>query len=222
MFENLVKYTSSSCQSYTLLYWNAKKVGIMQKSERNEKVKVEFDNLLHSYALCSCLLKENLKWDISQTGSHSVWQIFLLKDVAHWSSQSFHWLLWKKFHLLCSTLKKKVQNLNLWKTKKACFLRRGSFFFLGMCSFWIHAAWKYKVPKSVHFPCACQVVHNSNSTLWKIYRVLQGIMVCHREYEYLSVSVEQLSSFHFVFVMAFTLGSHILLLIFWTVHGSRK
>lgn len=67
-------------------------------------------------------------------------QIFLLKGVAHWSSQSFHWLIWKKWHLLCSTLKKKDQILNLWKTKKACFLRRGSFFlsryvfFLNSCS----------------------------------------------------------------------------------------
>lgn len=116
--------------------------------------------------------------------------------------------MWKK-SFFKSTLKrwKKAQNLNVWKLESLVFERRNFFFFLGMCSFWIRAAWKCKASKSVHFPCACLVVHRSNSTPWKTSRVLQGIMVCNREYEYLSVSVEQLSSFRVVVLTSAAPGS---------------
>lgn len=130
MFENLVKYTSSSCQLYTLcvytlLYWKAKKGGNSAK----EWVKFK-DRIRNCYALCSCLLKEDLKWDISQTGCHSIGKVFLLKDVAHWSSQSFHWLLWKNFHLLCSTLKrwKEGSEFKLIKNQESLFFEKRIFF----------------------------------------------------------------------------------------------
>lgn len=175
--------------------------------------------------LCAAAFLKRIVNGTSAKQTVCKWQIFLLKDVAHWSSWSFHWLLWKKFHLLCSTLKRWKEGSEfklIKKPGKLIFWEEDLFFFLGMCSFWIHAAWKCKASKAVHFPCVSQVVHNSNSTLWKISRILQGIMVCHREYEYLSVSVEQLSSFHFVFIMFLTLGSHIFPLISRAVHGNSK
>lgn len=93
--------------------------------------------------LCAAAFLKRIVNGTSAKQTVCKWQIFLLKDVAHWSSWSFHWLLWKKFHLLCSTLKRWKEGSEfklIKKTRKAYFLRRGSFFlsryvfFLNSCS----------------------------------------------------------------------------------------